>query len=94
MTYTVNNPFKDAHGNRLPSRVKELEAAGLDPYLLMSKSMADKAKIPISTDPVAARYNGMVKPKLWYALHQVTDPTNGAFIAQRIAQGWETTPTA
>ena len=92
MTYENNNPFKDANGNRLPSRVNELEVAGLDPYLLISKSMANKAKIPISVEPVAARYNGMLKPKLWYALHQVTDPTNVAFIALRISQGWEITP--
>lgn len=91
MTYQNNNPFTDAQGNRLPSRVKELQAAGLDPYLLMSKHMAKKARIPISDKPVAARYNGLVKPKLWYALHQVTDPTNAAFIALRIEQGWVAT---
>lgn len=88
MTYENNNPFKDAQGKRLPSRMKELEAAGLEPYLLMSKSMAEKSKIPISDKPVAARYNHAVTPSRWYALHQVTDPTNAAFIALRIAQGW------
>ena len=92
MTYENNNPFKDINGKRLPSRIKELEAAGLDDYTLISKSMAKKAKIPISAEPVAARYNGLATPKLWYALHQVTDPTNTAFIELRTAQGWKTTP--
>ena len=71
----------DAHGNRLPSTIPQLQAAGLANAVLVPKSIAKKYGIAIHPEPVAQRYKHTAKPKFWYVLYEAINPNDPGFSA-------------